>query len=175
MNSRIIAAIATFALAATAQAGGRHDHDGRGHHDRDRARVLQVEPIHERVRYTVPVEHCWDERVRYEQRVDRGGAVIAGGALGAIVGNRVSDGAGIGTVVGAIAGAAIGHELARDGDYRKIRHDIVRRCELRHEQRVERRVVAYRVTYVHRGRRDVARLAYDPGRYVEIRDIRRRG
>jgi uncharacterized protein YcfJ len=137
--------------------------------------VVQVEPIFERVRYSVPIEHCWDERVRYERRADRTGAVIAGGALGAVIGNHVSEGRGIGTVVGAIAGAAIGSELARDGDLRQVRHGFVRRCEVRHEERFERRVVAYRVRYVHRGRQDVIRLAYDPGRYVEIRDIRRRG
>jgi hypothetical protein len=46
---------------------------------------------------------------------------------------------------------------------------------VRYEERVERRVVAYRVTYELRGRRDVTRLAYEPGRYLSIGDIRRRG
>jgi uncharacterized protein YcfJ len=186
MNSRIFAGLAALALGAaslTAQAGGRNDHD-RGHdrdrhdhshrdHRYERARVIDVDPIYERVRYTVPVEHCWDERVRYSGGSDRTGAVIVGGAVGAVIGNRVGDGKGIATVAGAIAGAAIGSELAGDG--RKIRHGHVRRCEVRHEERFDRRVVAYRVTYEHRGRRDVTRLAYNPGRYVEITEFRRRG
>jgi uncharacterized protein YcfJ len=191
-NRKILAGIAALVLgtvAATAQAGGRHDHDdhrdrdrdryGHDYHDRDydrrdrRARVIDVDPIYERVRYTVPVEHCWDERVRYSRGSDRTGAAIVGGALGAVIGNQVGDGRGVATVAGAIAGAAIGSELAADG--RKIRHGHVRRCEVRHEERFERRVVAYRVTYELRGRRDVTRLAYNPGRFIEVAEFRRRG
>jgi uncharacterized protein YcfJ len=121
----------------------------------------------------VPVEHCWDERVRYSRGSDRTGAAIVGGALGAVIGNQVGDGRGVATVAGAIAGAAIGSELAGDG--RKVRQGHVRRCEVRHEARFERRVVAYRVTYELRGRRDVTRLAYDPGRFIEVAEFRRRG
>lgn len=181
MNKKIIAGFAALVIGATslaAQAGGRHDHDDRGRdrgRHQERARVVHVEPIHERVRYSVPVEHCRDERVRYEQRADRTGAAIVGGALGAVIGSQLGDGRGLPTVVGAVAGAAIGTELARDGDVRKVRHGYVRRCEVRHEQRFERRVVAWRVTYVHRGRREVTRLTYNPGSYLVVADIRRRG
>jgi uncharacterized protein YcfJ len=192
MNNRILAGFAALVLGATAltaQAGDRgdrdYDDDRNGRYDRDwddhrhhrdhdrRARVVDVDPIYQRVRYTVPVEHCWDERARYRGDADRAGAAIVGGAVGAVIGHRIGEGRDVATVAGAIAGAAIGSELAADG--RKLRHGYVRRCEVRHEERFDRRVVAYRVTYVHRGRRDVARLAYDPGRYVEIADIRRRG
>jgi uncharacterized protein YcfJ len=195
MNNRKFAGFAALVLGAfalTAQAGGRNDdyrdHDrGRGNdyreHDRGRgndyrrARVVHVEPIYDRVRFTVPVEHCWEERVRYGRSgSDRTGAAIVGGAVGAVIGNRISDGKGVATVAGAIAGAAIGSELSRDGrDRRDGRNGYEQRCEVRHEERVERRAVAYRVTYELRGRRDVTRLAYDPGRYIEIADIRRRG
>lgn len=179
MNNRKIlagfAALVLGAVAISAQAGGRHDHDN--HRDRGRsdhrARVIHVDPIYERVRYTVPVEHCWDERVRYSHGSDRTGAAIVGGALGAVIGNRVGDGKGVATVAGAIAGAAIGSELAGDG--RKVRQGHVRRCEVRHEDRFDRRVVAYRVTYELRGRRDVTRLAYNPGRFIEVAEFRRRG
>jgi uncharacterized protein YcfJ len=190
MNNRILAGIAALVLGAVsvaAQADGRHDRDNDrdrdryGHDSRDRdrdrhdrrARVIDVDPIYERVRYTVPVQHCWDERVRYSRGSDRTGAAIVGGAVGAVIGNRVGDGRGIATVAGAIAGAALGSELAGDG--RKARSGHVRRCDVRHEERFDRRVVAYRVTYEHRGRRDVARLAYNPGRYIEVAEVRRRG
>jgi len=190
MSSRAFAGFAALILGAAslaAQAGGRdergrdHDRDrdrhGHDYRNRDnhngRARVVDVDPIYERVRYTVPVEHCRDERVRYSGGSDRTGAAIVGGAVGAVIGNRVGDGRGIATVAGAIAGAALGSELAGDG--RKARHGYVRRCEVHHEERFDRRVVAYRVTYEHRGRRNVARLAYNPGRYVEIAEFRRRG
>lgn len=190
MNNRILAGITALVLgtvSVAAAAGGRHDRDddrdrdryGHDYRDRDhdrrdrRARVIDVDPIYERVRYSVPVEHCWDERARYSRGSDRTEAAIVGGALGAVIGNRVGDGRGAATVAGAIAGAALGSELAGDG--RKISHGHVRRCEVRHEERFDRRVVAYRVTYELRGRRDVTRLAYNPGRYIEIAEFRRRG
>jgi uncharacterized protein YcfJ len=179
-NNRILSGIAALVLGAVslaAEAGDRHgrDHDrdrDRGRDDR-RARVVQVEPIFERVRYSVPVEHCWNERERHGHTTSRNGAAIAGGVLGAVIGNQIGDGRGVATVAGAIAGAAIGSEIGRDGG-RNAHYRNVRRCEVRHEARFEQRVVAYRVTYVHRGHRDVTRLAYDPGRYVDIGDIRRR-
>ncbi len=186
MNSKLLAALAVLALGAgplAAQAGGRHDddrgRDGYHHYDRHdnraRARVVRVEPLYERVRYMVPVEHCWNEQVRRVRGDSASGAAVAGGLIGAVIGNRVGDGRGVATVAGAIAGAAIGNELGRDGRHREVVVDHVRRCEVRQEARFEQRVVAYRVTYEFRGRRDVTRLAYDPGRYVAIADIRRRG
>lgn len=179
MNNKILATLAAVVLGATSlgvQAGGRHHDDRHDRHDnRARARVVHVQPIVERVRFSVPVEHCWNERERHVQRGgDRTAATLAGGAVGAVIGNRVGDGRGVATVAGAIAGAVIGSELAGDGR-REVHYRDVRRCEVRHEDRFERRVVAYRVTYEHRGRREVARLAYDPGRYVAIADVRRRG
>lgn len=196
MNNRILAAAALLALglgSTVLNAGDRYDddrgrdrdhryerdydrHDDRDRHrGRDRARVVHVEPVYERVRYSVPVEHCWNERVRHVRRgSDRTAATVVGGAVGAVIGNRIGDGRGVATVAGAAVGAVIGSELAR-GERREVHYDTVRRCEVRHEPRFERRVVAYHVTYELRGRRDVTRLAYDPGRYIAVADIRRRG
>jgi uncharacterized protein YcfJ len=180
MNSKIQIGFTTVVLgvlAATAQAGSgrdRYDHD----HDHDRgrgyAKVLHVDPILERVRYSVPVEQCWDEH-REVRRGGSEGAAIVGGVLGAVIGNNVGRGSGVATVGGAVLGAAIGNEVARDGRGNRVRHEVVRRCEVRDEERWEDRVVAYRVTYVYNGRRDVTRLAYDPGRYFEIGRARRYG
>mgnify|MGYP005811720691 CR=1 FL=1 len=175
-NNRILAVVAAVALGAMslgAQAGpGRgHGHDHHPHHDR-RAEVVRVDPIHERVRVSVPVEHCWTERERIVHGTDRTGAAIAGGVIGAVIGNRIGDGRGPATVAGAIAGAAIGNELGKDAR-RDVHYRDVRRCEVRHETRFEQRVVAYKVTYVHRGRREVTRLAYNPGRYIDVVAIRR--
>lgn len=180
-NNRMIAVVAALALGAVslgAQAGnghGRgHGHDHHDHRGQRNARVVHVEPIYERVRHVVPVEHCWNERERHVHGADRNGAAIAGGVLGAVIGNQVGDGRGAATVAGAIAGAVIGSEIGRDGR-RDVRYRDVRRCEVRRETRFEERVVAYRVTYEHRGRRDVTRLAYNPGRYIDLADLRRRG
>jgi uncharacterized protein YcfJ len=179
MNRRISTAIVILALGAVAsgaQAGGRdsrgrdHDHD----HDRGYAQVLHVEPVFERVRYVVPVEHCWNEQVAY--RAGPNGGAIVGGVLGAAVGSNIGrdqDRAAT-TIAGAAIGAAIGNQVARERDER-VRYETVRRCETRHEERWDRQVVAYRVTYVYRGRADVVRLAYDPGRRLRLDDARRRG
>lgn len=175
MNNRILAAIAVLALgaASAAHAGKPHHHHDR-HDNRARARVVNVQPIVERVRFTVPVEHCWNERERHVHGgADRTAATLAGTAVGAVIGNRISDGKGAGTVAGAIAGAVVGSQLGSDRG-REVHYRDVRRCVVRHEERFEKRVVAYRVTYEHRGKREVARLAYDPGRYVAIADVRRR-
>ena len=103
---------------------------------------------------------------------------LVGGAVIGILARLIKPGADpmgwILTILLGIAGAVVGSELAADGR-REVRYRDVRRCEVRHEQRSERRVVAYRVPYEHRGRRGVARMAHDPGRYVAIADVRRRG
>jgi uncharacterized protein YcfJ len=180
---RILISLTTLVLgaaAATAQAGDR----GRGNaygHDRERdrgyAEVLHVEPVFERVRYTVPVEQCWDE-----ERIVRKGAdrhVIVGALIGAAIGKHVGQVNGLrgaSTLGGAVIGAAVGNEISRDrGEYRDGRREVVRRCETRQEERWDRQVVAYQVDYVYRGRRDVTRLAYDPGRWVRLDDARRYG
>lgn len=178
MNKRILTALATLVLgvvAAGAQAGDRHSR-GRGHdhdHDRGYADVVRVEPIFQRVRYVVPVEHCWNEQVVY--RSGPSGGAIIGGVLGAAVGSNIgrrSDRPAT-TIAGAVIGAAIGSQVDRDG--RHVRHDTVRRCETRHEEHWDRQVVAYRVSYVYQGCHDVVQLAYDPGRRLRLDDARRRG
>jgi uncharacterized protein YcfJ len=174
MNKEILVALILGTMAATAGAGNRHDHDhGRGH---DRyAEVVRVEPILERVRYTVPVEHCWDEE-RVVSTPSR--HIIVGTLIGAAIGKHVGDAHGdraLGTVGGALIGATVGSNIARErGDYRG-RREVVRRCETRHEEHWDQQVVAYRVSYVYKGRRDVVRLAYDPGRWYRVDDRRRHG
>jgi uncharacterized protein YcfJ len=185
MNNRIFISAAALALAAVsgtalADSGwqrGDRDHDRDRDRDRDRdgayARVLQVEPLVERVRYTVPVQQCWsEERVRDERRPANGAAIV-GGAIGAILGNGLGEGRGRGaaTVGGAIVGAAIGNELGRsDGrrDYRQPRYEQVQQCRTRYEERFDERVASYRVTYEYNGRRQVTQLPYDPGRYLRV-------
>lgn len=182
MNNKVLIGLTTLALGAAsvaAQAGSsRHDRDRGRNHDQEYARVVNVEPLYERVRYTVPVEHCWNEqRVRGGHGTDRTGATILGGAVGAIVGSSLGSGDGrrAATVGGALIGAVIGSELGRDGGYREVRHETVRRCDVREEVRHEERVAAYRVTWIYNGRREVSRLPYDPGRYLPVAvDVRPR-
>lgn len=183
MKRSILVAIATLALgvaASAAQAGSDHRGDRRHDRDNDRgyARVVDVKPIYEQVRYRVPVQHCWDERREYRGRNGGdAGAAIVGGVAGAMIGNAIGRGENraAATVGGAVAGAIIASELADDGHRHRGRYEVVRRCETRHEERWDRRVAGYRVTYVYDGRRATTRLAYDPGKRLRLSDARRWG
>src|SRR5262249_30870466 len=119
---------------------------------------------------------CWNEERAY--RAGPNGAAIAGGVLGAAIGNNIGRGENrpVTTIAGAVIGATIGSQIDRNNrDHRGVRYETVRRCETRHEERWDRPGVAYRVSYVYRGRHDVVRLAYDPGRRFRIDDVRRYG
>ena len=175
MNSRILAAGAALALALSQAAladPGRGDR-GRGRdwdsgRDSDAyARVIGVEPVFERVRYSVPVEDCWVES-RYRGSPDKTSAAIVGGAVGALIGNNIGrgDGRRAATLGGAFVGAVLGSEAARGA--RGPRHEEVQRCQTRYEERFDERVAGYRVTYVYDGRRGVTRLPYEPGRYIRV-------
>lgn len=176
MNNRIlITAVALAFTAASANAladNGRHK--GNRHRDQgEYARVVRVEPLVHRVRYTVPVEQCWtEERVRGERRSGDKGAAVIGGAIGAILGNAIGDGRGrtAATLGGAVVGAAIGNEIGKDArrDYREPRYEQVQRCRTNYEERFDERVEGYRVTYEYNGRRQVTQLPYDPGRYLRV-------
>lgn len=178
MNRNILITLASIALGASAvaQAGNGNGHGygyGRDRHQgRDMARVLHVEPLVERVRYSVPVEQCWDEH-QVRRQGNASGAIV-GGVVGAMLGSAVGkDGNRNATTVGgALLGAAIGSNVGNGG---RERHSVRQVCEVHDEARWEERVVAYRVTYVYNGRRDVARMDHDPGRYFRLADARRWG
>lgn len=170
MNSRILATGAVLALAAVSQvslAGDRHD---RGW-DRDRgyARVIDVQPVVERVRVSVPVENCWVEG-RERGRTNSTSAAIVGGAVGALLGNNIGrgDGRKAATIGGALVGAVLGSEAAKRDNRYGPRYEEVQHCRTQYEEHFEERVAGYRVTYLHHGRRAVTRLPYDPGRYLRL-------
>jgi uncharacterized protein YcfJ len=179
MKNRILISALALALGATAGTAfadnGKHRGDrDRGYRDSDYARVVRVEPLVERVRYSVPVEQCWtEERVRSGSRSGNASAAVVGGVIGAILGNNIGHGDGrrAATLGGAVVGAAIGNEVGKsDGrrDYRGPRYEEVQHCRTRHEERFEERVAAYRVTYEYNGRRQVTQLPYDPGRRLRV-------
>jgi uncharacterized protein YcfJ len=171
MNSRILASGAVLALAISQAAFADHDrHDrGRGNSDRDYARVVAVEPMIERVRYTVPVDNCWVEG-RERAPANRTAATVVGGAMGALIGNSIGHGDGrrAATIGGAMVGAVLGSEAARNDRRYGSRYEEVQRCQTRYEERFDERVAGYRVTYVYNGRQGVTRLPYEPGRYIRV-------
>lgn len=155
---------------------GRH-YDQRGYGDYEYARVIDVDPIIQRVRVSVPREQCYEE-TRYDQgrsSAPRGsaGSMILGGILGAAVGNQIGSGDGrrAATVAGAVIGSAVGHDVADRRNASRTSYDsrTVERCETTYVDEYEERVDGYDVTYVYNGRRMTTRMPYDPGDRVRVR------
>lgn len=194
------AALAFLLAAQGALADGHGDWKRQRHNGPpayDYARVLDVEPIMQRVRVSVPRRECYLE-TRYEEDYppDRprvypargaAGSMILGGLIGAAVGNQVGrgDGRRAATVAGAIIGSALGHDAAERraargyepyGAYRgapESRSYEVERCDTRYEDDWEERVDGYRVTYDYHGQIRTTRLPYDPGDRMRVRvDVR---
>lgn len=174
--------------AAHDQGWGRHREFDRGYeraYDRGYereyeryARVIDVDPLFDRVRVLDSVQDC-----QRSLRRDRGGVVlrrdsdpaatIVGGVIGAVVGSNVAGryDRGIGTVAGALVGGAIGHEVGSRGyreEYIPPRAVEVERCYDRPVEYSQQRLVGYRVTYLHEGRPVIVRLPYDPGRRLHV-------
>ena len=153
----------------------------------DRARVVAVNPIVERI--PVSREQCWNDKVRtYEERrvtrSDTGAAIGPGTVLGAIVGgvagHQVGSGRGndAATAAGAVIGGLIGNQVDRDQgrvgpggppvtEVERVPVDRnVERCRTVQEVREAR--VGYDVRYVYNGREFTTRLDRDPGRFLQV-------
>ncbi len=152
----------------------------------DRARVVSVREIHERI--PVAREECWNDRVRgYEERrvtrSDTGAAIGPGTVLGAVVGGVIghqfgssSGGRDRGTAAGAIVGGLVGNQIDRDrtgppGESVEVERvpveRNVQRCRTVNE--VREATVGYDVRYEYHGREFETRMARDPGRFVHVR------
>ncbi|MCS6947496.1 MAG: glycine zipper 2TM domain-containing protein [Steroidobacteraceae bacterium] len=158
--------------------------------DYDYARVIDVDPLVRRVRYSEPRRHCWyethydrfdhwrdDYRVIETRPHSAAGAMLLGGAIGAVIGNQFGrgDDRRDARVAGALIGMAIGHDQAGRRGYRI--HDrwrdhaprSIERCEVHYEDRWHEHIDGYRVTYEYNGRRYTTRLPYDPGNRLRVR------
>jgi len=143
----------------------------------DRARVVDVDPIYETTRYSVPVEQCRDEQVAYAEptyarRSATGpilGAII-GGALGNAVGHHKRNKQ-VGTVVGAVLGGSIGADISRRNSYQgsEVRYRSERVCSVSNEIREEERLAGYDVTYAYGGTTYRTRMNRDPGDFIRVR------
>jgi uncharacterized protein YcfJ len=175
---------ATLTASGIAHADSRRhdDHGQHGHAYRgpvyDYARVVDVDPIVRRIRVDEPRQVCWTE-TRYIEpapraRIDKTGAAIVGGVVGAAVGSQVAHGDNRvpATVAGAAIGSVVGYQIAANREDRyEYRPAVVRdveRCELRPGHAFVDRVDGYRVTYVYAGQRYTEVLPHDPGRRVRI-------
>jgi uncharacterized protein YcfJ len=184
MFTRLMTGVVVSGMAVAAQSAVAGPYNGRFDRDFDRdfayARVVDVDPIVNRIRVSVPTQQCWNES-RYQEGGYRtrssnvNGATLVGGLLGAVVGSQFGHGDGrrAATVAGAALGAVVGNQSAAkrrdDNRYDEPRGYDVERCETRHEERYEERIEGYRVSYVFDGRRYTTQMPYDPGDRIRIR------
>ena len=137
------------------------------------ARVTEVIPVYETVRYAVPVEDCRAETVRLPQYDAPGTGPIVGAILGGALGNAVGHkkrNKQVGAVVGAVLGASIARDIAKGSPNRSAaRYGTRHVCGTYTEQRDEDRLVGYDVTYEYAGRTYATRMKRHPGDEIRIR------
>ena len=137
-----------------------------------RAKVVDVEAIHQTRQVSYPEERCWTERVRHRGREATRSytPAITGAIIGGVAGNQFSKGSRRDalTVAGALLGASIGHDLSRRGGGRSY-VTSERRCEWVDSYREEEYLVGYDVTYRYQGRLFTTRTSSHPGKYIQVR------
>lgn len=140
----------------------------------DRARVVAVRPIRQITRTAIPRQVCHHQQVQrsYREGADPGAYMITGTIIGGVLGNQIGRGSGrkAATVAGTALGAVIGHDMGRERGHAQV-HEYYpqRHCYTEHRYLEEEHIVAYRVTYVYRGREYTQEMDYDPGPYVQVR------
>jgi uncharacterized protein YcfJ len=137
----------------------------------DNARVISVDPQHERVR--VPREECsnrWISEPRRNGGREYGGAVL-GGVAGALLGNQVGGGHGreAATALGAVVGAFTGDNLADRDRWQQPEPGQREVTTCRDVEDVQTRISGYQVTYEYRGQQFKTLMHDNPGRYLQVR------
>lgn len=149
----------------------------------DWADVIDVDPIYRDVRVSVPRQECRTETYAVAPRgytADRAaaGPMILGGLIGAVIGHQFGRGSGrnVGSAAGAVVGAAVGHDAARrrdpdgyrydDRDTRTAEREV---CRTRYEERLDREIDGYRVTYRYNGRNYRTQMPFEPGERIRVR------
>ncbi len=195
MNKLALPLIAALSLAATqAMAGPRYRYADNDRSDRweepDRhdgaryeyAEVVSADPIYRTVRIEEPRRECWDERVTYNERPQRGYWLdngTAGGLVGAIaggvIGNQFGHGRGnrAATALGVVIGAGVGQRVGVENGRREASESYEstgyeERCKTVTDYRTEQRVEAYDVAYRYGGRVYNTTLPYDPGSRIPV-------
>lgn len=145
----------------------------------DKARVVKVKPMYERVEVIRPETRCWNETVYHSPRHESHRSytpTIAGAIVGGVVGNQFSDGGRRDalTVAGALLGASIGNDIShhhRRGHHRRGHgyRSTERRCETIEQVEEEQELIGYRVKYRYKGQTGWINTKHDPGEYIQVR------
>ena len=139
----------------------------------DTARVIDVTPVYEKVRYAMPVEECGPQTVRLPEYRAPGTAQIVGAVIGGALGNAVGNkkrNKQVGTAVGAVLGASIANDIARNSrDDSRTRYGTRNVCQTFTEYRDEDRLLGYDVRYRYADQTYTARMKRHPGDEIRIR------
>ncbi len=152
----------------------------------DYAKVVDVHPVYETYEVNNPVQHCYDERVRVDDRRYRRHnsktPEIVGGIIGGVIGNQVGKrGGGKARDVATVVGAVLGGSIARDAKHRNRhshdrrynngydRYETVQRCETRDSYSTRKELIGYDVTYKYRGNVFNTHFADHPGKRIKVK------
>ncbi len=139
------------------------------------AQVVDVEPLHEIVAVSVPVEVCRNHEVAYQTPRRRSATAPV---LGAVIGGAIGHGLGhkkrnkqVGAVTGALLGGAIGADIGRRNSYGdgSVQYRTERVCHSETEVREEERQVGYRVSYLYGGETYTTHMNQHPGESIRVR------
>ena len=185
VSIRTLLAVLSVGIFATNSAIAEHKHKHHRHHNHEYVyvqetyhehsnygRVLDADPIYQRVAIEVPQESCHVETVAREER-RRGGdsfaGTVVGGLVGAAIGHEVGHGRGGATAVGGLIGATIGNDASRGSRVVSYRDREV--CNTRYRTEYENRIVGYDVSYRYRGRILQTRTERHPGDRILISEV----
>ena len=183
-NSNLNKYLASLPVAASAIVLGLSSslaEAGSRNHFYDYAKVTDVEPVYETVVKSVPVEQCWNERVRarhsdYYRRQHSATPTLIGALIGGALGNELGHSKRnkqVGVVVGSILGGSIGHDVAherqrRHADYGDVEYRTVERCNVEQERFEEQMLVGYEVSYRYRGNLYTTIMDEAPGEKLRV-------
>jgi len=171
--AKTIIALSTVALIASPVAARDYNNQST-HSSFNYAQVVNVKPVVEKYQVNNPVEQCWNEQVRVNNRGSHNTRTpdILGGLIGAAIGNKVGNGRGqdVATVAGAVLGASVGRDIRKSNQSRSgSTYQVVQRCEVRDSYTTHEQIVGYDVAYRYNGEVFHTQMNQHPGKRIKVR------
>jgi uncharacterized protein YcfJ len=168
MNRSMLKWLSLGGIAAAAVAGVA----GCGKADGPKfAEVVSVKEAKETIR--TPREECEEVAVQKQAPVEdknRVAGSVIGGIAGGVLGNQIGGGTGktVATIAGAAGGAYAGNKVQKGMQERDVVTTTERRCKTVED--VSEKLLGYDVVYKLDGKEATARLAFDPGKQIAVKD-----
>jgi len=137
------------------------------------ADVVAVKEVKETI--TTPQEKCEQVQVHKQAPVKdehRAAGTLIGGVAGGLLGSTIGGGKGktVATVAGAAAGAYGGNQVQKSMQENDVLTSTETRCRTVNVR--SEKLVGYDVTYLLEGKEGKARMSFDPGKQIPVRDGR---